>query len=426
MVKVEQALEIILNHTVVLDTEEKPLLKCLGQVLAEDIRAQFDMPQLDTGGPDGYAVRSEDIKSASRDNPVTLRIIGTVRAGYFPKRTVQPGTAIRIMTGSVVPEGADCVVRFEDTDEPGNKNGPNPDNPSDVRFFSPSRPGANICSAGSRYTKGSPVIPAGIPVGPSQISTIASLGLANVRVIRRPVIAVISTGDELINLNQSPAPAKIYNCNTVAVSSLITYYGGVPHIIGIARDKESSLNQKIQKSLFADAIITSGGVSMGDYDLVRLVLGKTGQVLFSRINMGPGKSLAFGLVYRTSPSGEKIPVPVFALSGPPVGCINNFETLVRPALLKMMGFSALNHPSVEAVAMDSDLMAKSFPFIRWTRLEKVQGEYRVTLNGHGKPGPPAGVETANSITIIPENTPVQKGDRIQVLPLEWCRDYLNR
>jgi molybdopterin molybdotransferase len=140
MVKVEQALEIILNHSVVLDTEKKPLLKCLGQVLAEDIRTQFDMPQLDTGGPDGYAVRSEDIKSASRDNPVTLRIIGTVRAGYFPKRTVQPGTAIRIMTGSVVPEGADCVVRFEDTDEPVNKNGPNPIIPP-MCVFSPVQAG---------------------------------------------------------------------------------------------------------------------------------------------------------------------------------------------------------------------------------------------------------------------------------------------
>jgi molybdopterin molybdotransferase len=294
-----------------------------------------------------------------------------------------------------------------------------------VRFFSPSRQGANIGRAGSRYKKGELVIPTGIPVGPSQISTIASVGLANIKVIRRPVIAVISTGDELINLNQSPAPAKIYNCNTAAISSLITYYGGVPRIMGIARDNESSIKQKIQKSIFADAIITSGGVSMGDYDLVRLVLGETGQVIFSRINMGPGKSLAFGLAYRTSHSGEKTAVPVFALSGPPVGCINNFETLVRPALLKMMGFSALRHPSVEAVAIDSDLMKKPFPFIRWTKLEKVQGEYRVTLNKQGKPGPSAGVETANSITIIPENTAIQKGDHIQVMPLEWCLDYQN-
>ena len=421
MLNLEQALETILNNISVMDAEDKPLLKCLGQVTAEDVNSEYDLPLTATAVPDGYAVRSADITGASQDKPVTLRIIGTVRAGILPKRSVRPGTTMRIMTGSAVPEGADCVVRFEDTDEPGDKNGPNKSNPSKVKIFVSEKPGVNIRPAGSNVTKGSLVLPKGTAIGPAQLSSLVAIGKNRIKVIRRPKIAVIATGDELISLGKSLTPSKSYNCNAAAISALIAHYGGVPQVLGIACDNEPSLLAKIQKGMAADAIITSGGVSMGDYDLVRLLIGKMGRVFFSRINMGPGKSFAFGIVKRRDGNGTS--VPVFALSGPPNGCLNNFETLVRPALLKMMGFSVLNHPVVEAIAEDSVPGKKPFPFIKWTDLSIVDGKYRVTMNKHEKTSMLAEMATSNSITIIPQGVAVKKGSKIQVWPLDWCLDY---
>ena len=420
MLNLEQALETILSHINIMDVEDKPLLKCLGQVTAEDVHSEYDLPLTATAAPDGYAVRSADIIGASQDKPVTLRIIGTVRAGILPKRSVRLGTTMRIMTGSAVPEGADCVVRFEDTDEPGDKNGPNKSNPSKVKIFVSEKPGANIRPAGSNVTRGSLVMPRGTAIGPAQLSALFAIGKNRIKVIRRPKIAVIATGDELINPDKSLTPGKSYNCNAAAISALIAHYGGVPQVLGIARDSEPSLLAKIQKGMMADAIITSGGVSMGDYDLVRLVIGKLGRVFFSRINMGPGKSFAFGVVKRLDGNGTS--VPVFALSGPPNGCLNNFETLVRPAFLKMMGFSMLSHPVVEAIAEDSVLGKKPFPFIKWTNLNKVDGEYRVTLNSQPKTSMLTEMAMANSLTIIPGGIAIKKGDKIKVLPLDWCWD----
>jgi molybdopterin molybdotransferase len=419
MISYLEALEKVLENIHALDVEEKPLARCLGQVSAEDSYCDFDLPLADSAGPDGYAVRSEDIKKASRDNPVTLRIIDTVRAGRLPAKLVKPGTASRIMTGSVVPGGADCVVRFEDTDEPGNKSGPNPNRPSAVKIYVTAALGDNIRRAGSNVVKGSLILPRGSAIGPAQLSALATVGKATVKVFRRPVCAVIPTGDELIGLEKPLSPGKVYECNAAAIAALVTHYGGIPRVMGIARDNEASLLAKINKATAADVIITSGGVSMGDYDLVRLVIGKIGRVIFSKINMGPGASFAFGLVNR--PSGT--PVPVFALAGPPVGCLNNFEILVRPALLKMLGFTALEHPVVEAVADDAVPGKRPMAMVKWTDLDKAQDDYQVTLNFSDNIGSLAALATANSLTIIPEGTAVRKGDRIPVLPLDWCRDY---
>jgi molybdopterin molybdotransferase len=420
MLNIDQALETILRHVNVLDVEEKLLFQCVGQVAAEDVCSKFSLPLTAGAAPDGYALRSDDITAASRNNPVTLRVIGTVRAGSLPKRLVKPGTAMRIMTGSVLPEGADCVVRFEDTDEPGDKNGPNPNNPSEVKVFLAEKPGANIRPAGSTVKKGALVLPGGKAIGPAQISALVAIGKARIKVIRRPRIAVIATGDELISMGRSLSAGKSYNCNGAAIAALITHYGGVPRVLGIARDNESSVLEKIQKSISADAIITTGGVSMGDYDLVRLVISKIGQVIFSGIKMGPGRSFVFGTVNRGTFDGCS--VPVFALSGPPVGCLNNFETLVRPALLKMLGFTVLDHPVVKAITGDSVSGKKPVSFVKWTSLDKVDGEYRVVMNTPDGTGMLAEMATANSLTIIPEGTEIRKGDSIKVLPLDWCRD----
>ena len=427
MTTYQEALDQVLEAVSPLETTETPLAKSIGLVLGEDVYSDLSLPELDVSGPDGYAVRLEDIEKASRDNPVVLRIAGTVRAGRLPQGPVRPGTAVRIMTGSTVPPGADCVVPFESTDEPGNKSGPNPEGPSHVRIFHAEGPGANIRPAGSNISKGQLVLPRGVSIGPAQISALAAIGTTSIKVIRRPVVAIISTGDELVRLGRSLKPGKCYDCNSEAIASLVAHYGGIPRVIGVARDNEESLATRIRQARGADAIVTSGGVSKGDYDLVRLVLEKMGRVVLSRINMGPGASFAFGLMDRISgDSGtDSVPtdsIPVFALSGPPVGCLINFETLVRPALLKMMGFGALSHPTVEAVAEDAAGGKKPMAFVKWTRLEDDRSHQRVVMNLADSLGPLCAMAKANSLVIIAEGTEVRKGDKIQVLPLDWTRD----
>jgi molybdopterin molybdotransferase len=421
LLNLTEALEAVLSHIGVLDVEEKALLRCAGRVSAENIRSEYNLPMLPAARLDGYAVRTEDIAGAGQESPVTLRIIGTARAGVRPKQHVKPGTAMRIMTGSVLPPGADGVVRFEDTDEPGDKNGPNAGSPSQVKIFVSAESGANISPAGSMVKRGALVLPQGKSIGPAQISALAAIGKARVRVVRRPRVAIIATGDELISLQKAISPGKTYNSNAAAISALVTHYGGLPLVLGIARDNEASLLAKIRRAVTADAVITSGGVSMGDYDLVRLVIAKLGNVVFSRLNMGPGRSFTFGLIDRPPGGGQSTPLPVFGLSGPPAGCLNNFETLVRPALLKMMGFTALVHPAVAAVAGDA-AGVKPLDFVKWSRLARVDGEYRVLLNGPDKAGMLAQMAAANSLTIVPAGAEVHPGDSIEVWPLDWSRD----
>jgi molybdopterin molybdotransferase len=415
MTTYNEALKIVLDCVHTLEPERKKTTESTGQILAEDILSDYDFPQVDCSGPDGYAVRSADIKEASSENPVTLRIIGTIRAGHLPKKTVKAGTAMRIMTGAVMPQGADCVVRFEDTDEPGNKNGPNRNNPSKVKIFLAVAPGANIFGKGKQIAKGTTVFNKGKAIGPAQISILQLLGKSAIEVIRRPEIAVISSGDELINAEATLSPGKTYDCNGPAVSALIKHYGGIPKRLGIARDNEKSILNKLQMAMTADIIVMSGGVSKGDYDLTRITLAKIGEVKFSRINMGPGASFAFGIIKRKADGAKEVSVPVFALSGPPAGCLINFETLVRPALLKMMGYSRLEHPFVEARTQDAAPDKRKMSFVRWSNVEKTDGGYEVKFN-------PRGMGTANSLTIVPEETSVQEGDTIPVLPLDWCRD----
>lgn len=417
---VEEALVEVLNHVSTLEAEEKPLLSALGQVVAEDVRSPYGLPMLDMCGPDGYAVRSEDIRRANPENPAVLKIAGRVRAGQVPRHHVGPGEAMRVMTGSPVPDGADCIVPFENTDEPAGKNGPSCDEPSYVKIYRAEKSRANIRPAGNNVAKGALVLPRGSSIGPAQISALATIGRSTVKVIRRPRVAVISTGDELISLKSPLRPAKSYDCNGAALASLVGHYGGIPQMLGIARDKEGSLEAKLRSGMGADAIITSGGVSKGDYDLVRLVLGKMGRVVLSRISMGPGASFAFGLVDRGEGGGSVAAVPVFGLSGPPIGCLTNFETLVRPALLKMLGFGELEHRALDAVVEDSVWGKKPMAFVKWAHLDRSGG--RVTLNGSDKLGPLGAMATANCLAIIPPETVVKQGDVIEVLPLDWTRD----
>ncbi len=421
MISYEKALEMVLDHVSALRPERRAILESAGQVAAQDVLSDIDLPPADIAGPDGYAVRCSDLLTAGRDTPVTLGIIGTARAGRSTKRTVRPGTAIRIMAGSLVPEGADCVVPFEDTDEPGDKNGPNRENPSTVNVFSAAERGTGIRRAGSNVKKGTVAVLRGMALGPAQVSALLSIGQTRVTVIRRPVVTIIATGDELVDPEKQLSPGKTYNSNAAAIASLVGHYGGIARILGVARDNESSVLEKFRKGLDSDAIITSGGISHGDFDLVRLILGRIGRILFSQINMGPGAGAVFGLINRLPARGKSGEVPVFALSGSPAGCLINCETLVRPALLKMQGLARLSHPCVEATAANSAVNRKCMPCVRWTYLEERDGKYRAVINAGGNKANLTSIAMANSLTILPEESTIREGDAVRVLPLDWGR-----
>jgi molybdopterin molybdotransferase len=415
----QEALEKVLQYIHILDTEEKPLFEAIGQVIAEDVYSDIDLPLKDQSGPDGYAVRSADIANASDKNPVSLHIIETVRAGYLPKNTVKSGTAIRIMTGAVMPDGADCVVKFEFTDEPGNKSGPNRNNPTEVKVFRAATSGTGITRQGANIKKGALVLSQGTIVGPAQLSVLATIGRSMVKVIRRPNIAVMSSGDELIEAGQTLSPGKSYNCNEMALASLVSHYGGVPRILGVASDNEKSVMAKIKRGMKADAIITSGGVSKGDFDLIRKVVGKLGEVVFSRVEVGPGASVSFGYVIKEDEKQRGAVIPVFALAGPPAGCLINFEMLVRPSIFKMMGKNNIEHPVIEAVVKDAAPAKMPMTFTRWSRLEKENGGYSVEISRVETSGALAAIGSANALTFIPKGTVINRGDRIPVLPLDW-------
>ena len=335
----DDAIKKILAHVNTLSSVERPLPDCLGHVAVENIYAGVDLPQSDISRFDGYAIRSDDLRGATHDNPAILRIIGTARAGCPSYRFVNRGTAIRIMTGAVVPEGADCVVPFEDTDEPGDKKGPDKSNPSRVAVYVKLPKEDNICIAGSKVRKGCLLVRKGTLIGPAEIVYCASAGITRMKVIRHPVVGIIATGDELIDPGKPLSFGKTYNCNTAATASFVKHYGGIPLVLGIARDTEPAILSKIRKGMKADAIVISGGVSKGDYDLVRVVLGKIGRIAFSRSRTGSGPPVAFGVIQRPSVDGAGASIPVFSLPGSPAGCLINFETLVKPALMKMLGLT---------------------------------------------------------------------------------------
>ncbi|HET8944771.1 MAG TPA: gephyrin-like molybdotransferase Glp, partial [Dehalococcoidia bacterium] len=336
MISVDEALSRILSYVDILPAEEVTLVEALGQVLDEEITAGFNIPPLDNTAMDGYAVRAADTEGAGAESPVRLRVIGEVAAGYEFAGHVEPGTAVRIMTGAPIPAGGDAVVPFEETDEPFDK-APERSRKLDgtVKVFKAARPGANIRHSGEDLKAGEVVVRRGTVLRPSEIGVIASVGRGTVRVIRRPVVAVLSTGDELLEPGQERTGARIYDSNAHSVASLVRRYGGVPRLLGIAKDTVEALTAKIHEGLDADMLITSAGVSRGDYDVVKDVLAREGEIDFWTVAMKPGKPLAFGCFYPDGSGGRR--VPHIGLPGNPVSSMVAFELFGRPAMMKMMG-----------------------------------------------------------------------------------------
>ena len=417
MLSVEDALDRILGNFSVLETERVPLLDALGQVLAEDARATHDIPPLDNSAMDGYAIQAADVTGASEDSPVTLKVIGLVTAGDLPSDTVVPNTAVRIMTGAPIPEGADTVVPFEDTDEVDRRNTGRSLDEIAVRF--PVTVGADIRPAGQDVSSGTLVLAKGTTLRPAEIGVLASLGYETVNVVRRPVVAILSTGNELLYPGDEYAPGKIYDSNSYSVAASVRRYGGVPLQLGIARDNLDSMNSKLAEGLKADMLITSAGVSKGDYDMVKDVLAEHGQIDFWSVRMRPGKPLAFGLLH--AEGGRK--VPHLGLPGNPVSAMVTFEQFGRAAIHKMMGKSGFQKPRVEAVLDEPIYNTDGRRVYARAMITKDNGAYRARLTGNQSSNLLTSMAGANGLAVCPEDLPVKEpGETVEVQMLDWPED----
>jgi molybdopterin molybdotransferase len=417
MISVDEALQRVLSYVDVLEPEEKPLLDALGQVLAEDVTSDLDIPPLDNTAMDGYAVRADDTRGASADSPVPLRVTGEVAAGYVFDGEVAPGTAVRIMTGAPVPAGADAIVPFEETDEPFDT-APERSRRVDatVRVLKTARPGANIRRAGEDVRRGQPVVQKDRVLRSSEIGVLASLGRATARVVRRPVVAILSTGDELVEAGQPRPTAKIFDANAYSVGALVRRHGGVPRLLGIAKDTVDALTSKIHEGLDADMIVTSAGVSRGDYDVVKEVLAREGDIDFWTVAMKPGKPLAFGCFRK----GDR-QVPHIGLPGNPVSSMVTFELFGRPTLMKMMGKTNWNRPIVKAVAEERIVnKGDARRFYARCIVSERDGRHYASLTGPQGSGMLTSMAYANALTMIPPDVDeVQPGEEIDVIMLDW-------
>ena len=417
MISVEEARERILANFQRLPVERKPLLAALGQVLAADVVSPYDLPPLANTGMDGYALRAADTAGASEAAPVRLRVITNLAAGYVSDVPIGPGEAARIMTGAPIPPGADAVVPFEETDEV--LRGPNeqPRPGGEVAIFKAAKHGANVRERGGDVRAGNRVIEAGRVLRASEIGVLSSLGLTEVAVFRRPVVAILSTGDEVTPPGEALLPGRIYDANSAAVAAQVASFGGVPRVLGIAKDTIEDLTSKLREGLYADMLVTSAGVSRGDFDVVKDVLAREGQVDFWTVRMRPGKPLAFGAF--AAPDGRRI--PHLGLPGNPVSSMVSFELFGRPAIFKMLGKQGWERPSVRAIVRER--VVNPDPRRYFARCIVTQGEdgrWYADLSGPQGSNILTGMSSANALTVIPEDvTVVEAGEEIDAMMLDW-------
>ena len=333
LLTVDDALARILAHVAPLEAVETSLPEALGSVLAASIVADRDVPEFRNSAMDGYAVRALDVRSA----PAKLKVIGSVAAGVVADRAVGAGEAMRIMTGAPVPDGADTVVRVEDTD-----NGA-----ATVTVIRATEMGTAVRPAGEDHRRGDTVVPLGRVLRAPELGVLASVGRDRVAVIRRPNVAIVSTGDELVEITEQPGPGQIRDANRYSLAAAVRAAAGAPFELGIVRDTPEDLRHALGNAAFGDVIVTSGGVSVGDHDHVKPVVDSMGAMEFWSIAIRPGRPLAFGEL-RT----KRGTVPIFGLPGNPVSCLLTFELFVRPALLKMAGHTKLHRPRAKARLLD--------------------------------------------------------------------------
>ena len=399
LLSVDEALAIVLGEARPLSAEQVPLLEGLGRVLAEDVYAEGDIPPLDNSAMDGYALRAGDTMVASRGNPVVLRVSHNLAAGHTTDLEVTPGTAMRIMTGAPIPPGADAVVPFEETTADGDR----------VAVVRACAPGQNTRLAGEDVRRGELALPRGREIRPQEVGMLAALGRAEVAAVRRPRVGLLATGDEIVDIEAPLEAGKIRNANSYSNAAQVLRCGGVPVLLGIARDQVSEISARVRGALAQglDLLITSGGISAGDFDVVKKVLAAEGEVTFWQVRMRPGKPLAYGRV-----GG----VPFLGLPGNPVAAMVSFELFARPLITRMLGKTILGAPAIEATLAEDVRTRAGFRHYLRVSLEERAGRTFARLAGEQGSGILLSMVRAQGLAVVPEDSPPLKaGDAVQVI-----------
>ncbi len=399
-VRVAEAQEIVLDCVRLIDVERVDLLSALHRVIAEDVIAPRFIPPHDNSAMDGYAVMHHDVAEATPERPAILQVVEVLPAGKLPQHQVQPGQVIKIMTGAALPVGADTVVQVEHT------------NGSDttVEIYRAPRRGSHLRQRGEDIAVGDCLVQKNTRLRPAELGVLASIGKAQVLVYRRPRVAILATGDEIADLGDPDISDKIINSNSYTLAGQLTEAGGSPVLLGVARDTREEISQRLASGLHADILITSGGVSAGDFDYVRECLEQAGFApRFWTVAMRPGSPITFGLV------GQ---VPVFSLPGNPVACMVTFELFVRPALLKMSGHTECFRSYTPAVLQDEVHKRRGVRTFLRGILQQHDGQATVTTTGPQGSGILRSMSLANCLIDLPEETQtLESGAIVQVLPL---------
>jgi molybdopterin molybdotransferase len=389
MLSVAEASARILADVRPLSVERVALLDAAGRVLATPVVSPLTIPAWDNAAMDGYAVRGDDIAGASAESPVTLTVIESVAAGAFPSQTVRPGTAIRIMTGAPVPPGADTVVRVEDTD--GGTEQVAVRSARDVR--------RNVRGRGEDITRGAVVLERGTPIGAAQIGVLASVGASSVDVYRRPRVAFLGSGDEIVDLdrfNEAIDGRKIVTSNSYTLHAMIRAAGGEPVNLGVARDDPADLRERLERAAGCDLVITSAGISAGEADYIRTVLAEMGvELTVWKVRMRPGAPLGFGWLRD---------MPWLGLPGNPVSTMVTFELFARPMLRRMLGYTRLFRRAVPVTLEEPvSIGARLTHFLRAIVTVRDDGAMTARLTGPQGSGILTSMARANALLVVPED-----------------------
>jgi molybdopterin molybdotransferase len=406
-----EALRRIVGGVEPLGVETRPLLSALGSVLAEDVAAPVDLPPWDNSAMDGFAVRAADVVGASAERPVVLRVVDDIPAGGFPARALEAGEAARIMTGAPVPAGSDGVIRVEHTDggsEIGTAEGR-------VSILSAADAGKNVRPRGEDVRAGDVALRAGTVLRAPELAVASSLGKERLAVHRRPVVAIATSGDELVDVERYDevlAGRKIVSSNSYALAAQLAESGIEARVLGTARDTPESLRELLRGARGCDALITSAGISVGEHDHVRGVLEEMEtRVELWRVRIRPGSALAFGRV------GALGGIPWFGLPGNPVSTMVTFELFVRPALLRMCGRARIYQPTVDAVLRERVGARGELVQIPRLRLEREGGVTFARLTGAQGSGIATSMAAADTLGIVPAGAELDAGDRVRAVVL---------
>jgi len=394
MVSIGEAQRTILGYITPLETEKVSLFQGLNRVTPEDHVAPWDIPPADNSAMDGYAF-SHAALGGDR-----LRVTGFLPAGAEHAAAVSPGEALKIMTGAPLPPDCDTVVPIEDVAADGDW----------IRFLSPVRAGTHVRKRGEDICRGNVVIPAGSLLRPQEIGMLSAMGTTSLAVYRRARVAILSTGDELLEPGSTPAPGKIINSNSYSLAAQVLDAGGEPLLLGIAPDTLDATCEKIRAGLNADLLVISGGVSVGDRDFVKTAIEALGgEVTFWKVNMKPGKPLAFAML-----QGK----PVFALPGNPVAAMVSFELFVRPSILKAVGHRRIFRPQVRAILQEPAVNKGARPHLVRGIVAVHDHRYLVSTTGNQSSGRLSSLIQGNGLIYLAPESEYSAGDEVEILLLD--------